>query len=336
LLACFGAFILASTGLLVYALIQRSVTGSLQKANSAAQRMANGDLTTQIGVDRRDDIGQLLLGINSVSVGLTGVVDNVRKASDNMHEGLRDIIKDNLVLSQHAARQSDSVGHIVEAVREVTAAVLQNEQSAREANRMVASASTLASTGGEVVEQVVVTMGSIRASAHQIAEIITLIDGIAFQTNILALNAAVEAARAGEQGRGFAVVAAEVRALAQRSAAAAKEISSLISHSVNTVDQGGKMVERAGATMKDVVNAIQQVVAIMDDINGASQLQSNGISNVNHAIGEMSELSSHSTEIVTKTVNSTERMREQAEALARAVGVFKLALPSQATFQRIR
>jgi methyl-accepting chemotaxis protein-2 (aspartate sensor receptor) len=326
-LGLLGVALTLPTGVFVYFLIYRHIIKSLLSGKTAAQRMADGDLTAQINVDRRDDIGQLLLSINSISIGLTGVVGNVRQASDGLLVGLHGIAKDNLDLSQHAARQSGAVKNIVSAIHEVTTAVQQNEASTQEANRVVSSAFSLASRGGEVVEQVVSTMGSIRTSAHQIADIISMIDSIAFQTNILALNAAVEAARAGEQGRGFAVVAAEVRGLAQRSAAAAKQISALITRSVDTVDSGGKLVEQAGTTMKDVVSSIQQVVTIINDISVASRHQNKGIGDVSGAIDQMSEMSRQSMDIVTQTVTSAEQMREQADALSRAVEVFKLALP---------
>ena len=308
-----------------YLLVQYQVSRPLLAARAAAQRMADGDLTAQVAVDRRDDIGQVLLAINSISVGLAAVVGNVRLASNAIKDGLEQFSSDNDDLAGHSERQAGEVAHVVAAVKTVTAEVQQNEQSTREADRMVGLSSELAVKGGAVVEQVVDSMGTIRVSAHQIAEIVNVIDSIAFQTNILALNAAVEAARAGEQGRGFAVVATEVRNLAQRSAAAAKEIAVLIGHSVATVDSGGKLVEQAGRSMKQVVASIEHVVGSVNDISRTSARQSEGMREVGLAIAQMSSMSDQSMEIMRRSVLSTHRMREQVKALARAVEAFKIA-----------
>jgi len=311
-------------GICTFFLVRREVTAPLQAASKAAQRMAGGDLTAQVAVDRRDDIGQVLLAINSISVGLAAVVGNVRTASESIEHGLRQFSEDNANLASQAERQSGEVAYIVDIVGGVTTLVRQNEQNTLAASQMVGAASNLAAKGGKEVEQVVDIMGSIRLGAHQIADIVSMIDGIAFQTNILALNAAVEAARAGESGRGFAVVAAEVRALAQRSATAAKEISVLIGRSVETVDSGGKLVEQAGTSMQQVVTSIQHVVGTVNEIGLASQQQSQGIDAVGTAIGEMRDMSEKSAEIVHRAVLSTQQMQEQVMALTRAVEAFKL------------
>jgi len=296
----------------------------LQAARDAAQRMAGGDLTAQVPVDRRDDIGQVLLAINSIGVGLAAVVGNVRTASESIRNGLHQFNEDNANLASQAGRQVEEVAHIVAVVGSVTTLVRQNEQNTLAANQMVGAASNLAAKGGKEVEQVVDVMGAIRLGAHQIADIVSMIDGIAFQTNILALNAAVEAARAGEAGRGFAVVAAEVRALAQRSATAAKEISVLIGRSVDTVDNGGKLVEQAGSSMQQVLTSIEHVVGTVNEIGLASLQQSQAIGAVGTAIGEMRDMSEKSAEIVQRAVLSTQQMQEQVMALSRAVEAFKL------------
>lgn len=314
----------AFTGCVTFFLVRREVTVPLQRAKTAAERMASGDLTAQVAVDRRDDIGQVLLAINGISVGLAAVIGNVRVVSESIKNGLHQFSQDNTDLASHSERQAQEVSHIVGVVGEVTALVQKNAQSTLEANRMVGAASDLAAKGGKVVEQVVDTMGAIRTGAHQIADIVSMIDGIAFQTNILALNAAVEAARAGESGRGFAVVAAEVRALAQRSATAAKEISVLIGRSVDTVDTGGKLVEQAGSSMRQVVSSIEHVVGTVNEIGLASQQQSQGIDAVGSAMEDMRDMSEKSTEIVHRSVISTRQMQEQVQALSRAVEAFKL------------
>jgi len=321
-----AAVLCVFAGACTFFLVRSEVTLPLQEAKAAAQRMASGDLTAQVAVDRRDDIGQVLLAINGISSGLAAVIGNVRIVSESIKNGLHQFSQDNTDLASHSERQTDEVVHIVSVVDEVTALVQKNEQSTLEANRMVGAAADLAAKSGKVVEQVVDTMGAIRTGAYQIADIVSMIDSIAFQTNILALNAAVEAARAGESGRGFAVVASEVRALAQRSATAAKEIAVLIGRSVETVDAGGQLVEQAGSSMRQVVSSIEQVVDTVNGIGLASQQQSRGIDAVGSAIADMREMSENSTEIVSRSVISTKQMQEQVLALSRAVEAFKLVV----------
>ena len=314
-----------ATGASAYYLVHREISRPLQGAKAAAQRMADGDLTAQVSVERRDDIGQVLLAINSISVGLAGVVGNVRKANNAIASGLQQFSLDNSDLARQSEKQASELNNIVSAVRGVTALVESNEQSAHEASAMVRSTAELAVQGGKVVGQVVDSMDSIRSGAHQIAEIVSMIDAIAFQTNILALNAAVEAARAGEAGRGFAVVAAEVRALAQRSATAAKEIAVLIGRSVNAVDTGDKLATQAGEGMRQVQASVEKVVQSVKEIDLAGKQQRQGIGEVGTAIDEMSRASEDGMEIVRRSVNSTERMQEQVKALTQAMEAFRVA-----------
>jgi len=314
-----------STGASAYFLGHREIARPLRGAKAAAQRMADGDLTAQVAVERRDDIGQVLLAINNISVGLAAVVGNVRKASDAIGNGLQQFSSDNLDLAEQSERQAAELSNIVSAVRGVTALVERNEQSAHEASAMVSSTAELAAQGGKAVGQVVDSMDSIRTGARQIADIVSMIDAIAFQTNILALNAAVEAARAGEAGRGFAVVAAEVRALAQRSATAAKEIAVLIGRSVDAVDTGDKLAVQAGQGMHEVVASVERVVASVKEIDLAGRQQRDGIAEVGSAIDEMSRASEEGMEIVRRSVTSTERMQEQVKALMQAMEAFRVA-----------
>jgi len=258
-------------------------------------------------------------------VGLAAVVGNVRKASDAIGNGLQQFSSDNLDLAEQSERQAAELSNIVSAVRGVTALVERNEQSAHEASAMVRSTAELAAQGGKAVGQVVDSMDSIRTGARQIADIVSMIDAIAFQTNILALNAAVEAARAGEAGRGFAVVAAEVRALAQRSATAAKEIAVLIGRSVDAVDTGDKLAVQAGQGMHEVVASVERVVASVKEIDLAGRQQRDGIAEVGSAIDEMSRASEEGMEIVRRSVTSTERMQEQVKALMQAMEAFRVA-----------
>ena len=314
-----------SAGGLAYWLVRREVAIPLHAAKSAAQRMADGDLTAQVAVDRRDDIGQVLLAINSISVGLAAVVGNVRQASEAIQRGLLEVADDSRDLAGHAGQQADEVVNIVASVKNVTALVERNGQSAHEANKLVASSAGVATDSGKVVGQVVDSMESIRAGAYRIGEIVGLIDGIAFQTNILALNAAVEAARAGESGRGFAVVAAEVRALAQRSAGAAKEIAALVGDSVGQAEAGGRFAVQAGDGMRQMLASIAQAVDAVQDIDRAGRQQHEGIAEVGAAIDEMRRMSEESMEIVRRSVESMERMEQQVQLLTKAVEAFKIA-----------
>jgi methyl-accepting chemotaxis protein len=321
-LALGGALAISLT---LCAAIRRGIGQPLLAAKAAAEKLAAGDLTAQVHVARRDELGQLMQAMNGISVGLATVVARVRSASDTIALGAREIAAGNTDLSARTEAQAGSLEQTASAMDQLTSIVHNNAENATRANAHVASASQLALKGGSVVGDVVTTMSFIRESSHKIVDIVGVIDTIAFQTNILALNAAVEAARAGEQGRGFAVVASEVRALAQRSAAAAKEIKALIADSVGKVDAGGALVDEAGRNMTEVVAAVDQVVTLMSEIARASQEQSTGISEVNRAIGQMDEMTQQNAALVEQAAAAATSMRAQTSALEEAVGVFRLA-----------
>ena len=309
----------------VYFVIRRTVTCSLEKAMLSAQKLAQGDLTTQIHVDRRDEIGQLMHAINGISQGIANVVGNVRKSTDQITAASREIASGNADLSARTESQANSLEETASSMEELTSTVKENSDRAHQANRLVVSASSVAMKGGQAVSEVINTMNDIKNSSRKVVDIIGVIDGIAFQTNILALNAAVEAARAGEQGRGFAVVAAEVRTLAQRSASAAKEIKLLIGDSVQRVDTGSRLVDEAGATMSEIVASVKQVADIMSEIAIASQEQGSGIEQVNIAITEMDSLTQQNAAMVEEAASAAESLHRQAEKLLEAVSIFKLA-----------
>ena len=319
-----AALVATLIGTFAYWLVRREISVPLQAAKSAAQRMADGDLTAQVAVDRRDDVGQVLLAINSISVGLAAVVGNVRQASDAIHGGLQRFSIDNRDLTGHAGQQAGELENIVAAVKNVTALVERNGQSVHEANKLVKSSAGLAAEGGRVVGQVVDSMEAIRLGAQRISEIVSVIDGIAFQTNILALNAAVEAARAGESGRGFAVVAGEVRTLAQRCAGAAKEIAALVGESVGKAHTCEQLAVHAGDGMRLMLDSIEHVVNAVQDIDRAGSQQHEGIAEVGTAVDEMSRMSDASMEIVRSSVESMVLMKRQVNALVKAVEVFKI------------
>jgi methyl-accepting chemotaxis protein len=308
-LDAFGALSGLAIAALSYGLIHRAVYRSIVDSRMSAQKIAAGDLSTQMHVARRDDMGQLLQAINGISVGLAQVVGTVRHATDSIN----------------TESQAASLEQTTSAMKQITATVRQNSEHAGEASALVASAAKLAEDGGNIVGQVVTTMDEIKASAKRIADIIGMIDGIAFQTNILALNAAVEAARAGEQGRGFAVVASEVRSLAQRSASAAKEIRELIGASVKTVESGCLLVDSAGASTGRIVQAIQKAASLMHEISAASIEQSKGIEEVNQAVGHMDEATQQNAALVEQAAAAAMSLQEQAGNLARTVAIFRLA-----------
>jgi methyl-accepting chemotaxis protein len=305
--------------------VSNSITRPLRRAVEIARTVASGDLSSRIDVHGRDETGQLMQALHDMNASLTRLVGEVRHGTEAIAAATADIAEGNHDLSARTEHQASSLEETASSMEELTATVHQNTDNARLANELAASASAIAVQGGAVVSQVVDTMAAIHSASNNIVDIISVIDGIAFQTNILALNAAVEAARAGEQGRGFAVVAGEVRSLAQRSATAAKEIKVLIDDSVQQVDVGGKLVERAGSTMADVVDSVKRVADIMGEIGAASHEQSLGIGQVHQAISEMDQVTQQNAALVEQAAAAAEALREQAAHLTQLVSVFKLA-----------
>jgi methyl-accepting chemotaxis protein len=304
--------------------LTRSITRPMHEAVRIAETVAAGDLTSRIEATTTDETGQLLRALKNMNDSLVKIVADVRSGTETIATASGEIASGNLDLSSRTEQQAGSLEETASSMEELTSTVKQNADNARQANRLALSASSVASRGGDVMAHVVNTMGSIKESSHKIADIIAVIDGIAFQTNILALNAAVEAARAGEQGRGFAVVASEVRSLAQRSAAAAKEIKELIGNSVEKVDAGGKLVDEAGGTMIEIVQSIQRVADIMSEITAATQEQTSGIEQINQAIMQMDETTQQNASLVEEAAAASESLQEQANRLAAAVSTFKL------------
>ena len=320
--------LLSTIGLVVFGLwIRRAVLaavgGEPALAASLARSVAQGDLSTRIPVAPGDQTS-IVSALGHMCDALADVVSQVRRNSDSIATGSREIAQGNADLSQRTEEQASSLEETASSMEELTSTVKQNAENARQANQLAVGASDVAVKGGDVVKQVVTTMNGISESSKKIADIIGTIDGIAFQTNILALNAAVEAARAGEQGRGFAVVATEVRNLAQRSAAAAKEIKELITDSVSKVDAGSQLVDDAGRTMDEIVTSVKRVTDIMGEITAASQEQSSGIEQVNQAITQMDEVTQQNAALVEEAAAAAESMQEQAQNLAQAVSVFRL------------
>ena len=304
--------------------ITRTITQPINEAVRVAETVSSGDLTSNIVVESRDETGQLMQALKSMNDNLVGIVGRVRDGTDTITSASREIAQGNLDLSSRTEEQASSLEETASSMEELTSTVKINAENAREANRLAMTASEVASRGGAVVSEVVTTMGSINDSSRKIVDIISVIDGIAFQTNILALNAAVEAARAGEQGRGFAVVASEVRNLAQRSASAAKEIKALIGDSVEKVDAGSRLVDQAGKTMDEVVASIARVATIMSDITAASDEQQMGIEQVNTAVTQMDSVTQQNAALVEQAAAAAASMQEQAARLSEVVGTFKL------------
>lgn len=300
------------------------ITKPLNHAVGVARKVASGDLNNDIDASGKDETGQLLSALKDMNGSLVRIVSEVRTGTDTIATASSQIASGNMDLSSRTETQASSLEQTASSMEELTSTVKQNADNARQANQMAVSASEVAGRGGVVVSQVVETMSSINASSKKIVDIIGVIDGIAFQTNILALNAAVEAARAGEQGRGFAVVASEVRNLAQRSAAAAKEIKTLIGDSVDKVDTGARLVDQAGATMTEIVESVKRVTDIMSEITAASQEQTEGIEQVNQAIGQMDRVTQQNAALVEEAAAAAASLQEQAVNLAQVVSVFKL------------
>jgi methyl-accepting chemotaxis protein len=320
-------------GLLVVFLVSRAIAAPVGRAAAMLGEIADGrgDLTRRMPVESRDEVGALAEAFNRFVASLNHTIGDVRDSAYAIAGASTEIASGNMNLSGRTEAQASSLEETAAAMEELTSTVRQNADNARQANQLVLSATREAEKGGQVVGQVVATMGSISDSSRKIVDIIAVIDGIAFQTNILALNAAVEAARAGEQGRGFAVVATEVRNLAHRSAAAAKEIKELIGDSVEKVEAGTRLVDSAGATMGEIVGAVRRVADLMAEIDAASAEQSQGIGQVNQSIAEMDDATQQNAALVEEAAAAAAALREQADRLARVVSAFRLDEPGGAT-----
>ena len=309
----------------------RGIGASLAEASRVARSVAAGDLTQTVHIERNDEIGELLGALRAMNASLADIVGEVRGGTDTIATASRQIAAGNQDLSARTEQQASSLEETAASMEELTSAVKHNADNARQANALAEAARGVAERGGAVIDDVVGTMGDISDASRRIAEIIGVIDGIAFQTNILALNAAVEAARAGEQGRGFAVVASEVRNLAQRSAGAAKEIKGLIESSVERVETGGRLVGQAGATMREIVDSVRRVTDIMGEITSASAEQTAGIGQINVAVAQMDQVTQQNAALVEEAAAAAGTMHEQAQRLAASVGVFRVAArPAQA------
>jgi methyl-accepting chemotaxis protein len=305
-------------------LITRSITRPLQTALQVAQTVASGDLTSRVRAQTNDETGQLLQALDRMNDSLTKIVDEVRAGTDMIGTASSEISRGNLDLSSRTEEQASSLEETVASMQELTSTVKQNADYACQANQLAQSASEVAKEGGVVISEVVQTMEAISDSSSKVAEVIGVIEGIAFQTNILALNAAVEAARAGQHGRGFAVVASEVRTLAQRCAAAAKEIKSMIDDSVEQVQAGSGLVAQAGSKMGDIVASVERVTSIMGEITAATQAQSAGIEQINQAMGQMDQVTQQNAALVEEAAAASGSLHDQAGRLAQLVGVFKI------------
>ena len=315
--------VLLLAGLLAWS-ITRSIVGPLRDAVSVAKRVAAGDLSSRIEPSGRDEATQLLTALRDMNQGLAGIVGQIRSGAESIAVGAGQVASGNQQLSSRTEEHASSLEETASTLEEFTTTVRQNAEHAKQASQLASSASTVAEKGGEVVGKVVTTMQEVTASSKRISDIIGVIDGISFQTNILALNAAVEAARAGEQGRGFAVVASEVRSLAQRSAASAKEIRGLIEVSVGRVEAGARLVEQAGRTMDELVASVRKVAEIMTEIAAASHEQSSGIEQINKAITQMDTVVQMNASLVEEATAAATSMASQATGLSRAVAQFRV------------
>ncbi|MPQ57538.1 methyl-accepting chemotaxis protein [Duganella sp. FT27W] len=322
--ALIGLAALVIFAVVLFLLVRTVVSRPLARAEQAADRIAKGDLDVHLEIHNKDEIGLVLRALNGISSNLSSVVGQVRAGAEQITTAATEIANGNLDLSSRTEEQASSLEETAASMEELSGAVRQNADNAAQANQMAMAASGIAAKGGAVVAQVVDTMGSINASSRKIVDIISVIDGIAFQTNILALNAAVEAARAGEQGRGFAVVATEVRNLAQRSATAAKEIKELIDDSVSKVDVGSRQVAEAGSTIQEVVESVRRVTDIMAEISSASDEQRAGIGQVHDAIHQMDEVTQQNAALVEQAAAAAAALQDQAHDLVEVVRIFNL------------
>jgi methyl-accepting chemotaxis protein len=321
-----ASFVLLFGGILMGAAwLIRSIRQPLSQANELAARIAKGDLSMQIDTSRSDEFGDLMKSLAAMNQSLGRMVYQVGQSTDSIATASSEIASGNNDLAQRTEQTSSNLQSTASSMDQLTTTVQQSADNARQASTLAANASSVAEKGGAVVKQVVFTMEEINASSKKISDIIGVIDGIAFQTNILALNAAVEAARAGEQGRGFAVVASEVRSLAQRSAEAAKEIKMLIGTSVDKVASGTKLVSDAGATMSDIVQSVRKVAEVIGEITAAANEQSAGIAHVNQAIGNLDQMTQQNAALVEESAAAAESLREQANQMAQAVAAFKIS-----------
>ena len=331
MLLAVGAVAALVLGALMAVLVTRSIVAPLQQGQQAAEKIADGDLTQALDNTARDETGQLLQALAHMQAKLSAIVCDVRRNAEGVATASAEIAQGNNDLSARTEQQASALEQTSASMEQLGSTVRQNADNARQANQLAMNASTVAQQGGQVVAEVVQTMKGINDSRKKIADIISVIDGIAFQTNILALNAAVEAARAGEQGRGFAVVASEVRSLAQRSADAAKEIKALIGASVERVEAGSTLVDRAGTTMTEVVQAIRRVTDIMGEISAASNEQSTGVAQVGEAITQMDQATQQNAALVEESAAASDSLRNQASQLVQAMSVFHTGTGSSAS-----
>jgi methyl-accepting chemotaxis protein-1 (serine sensor receptor) len=325
LLSAVLMLVVCAVGIAGAFLFSRTITRPLARAVAATRAVAAGDLQQAIDVTGRDEVADLLRALQDMQTSLSVVVTDVRQNSEHVATASAQIAAGNNDLSARTEQQASALQQAAASMEQLSVTVRQNAASAQQANQLAMGASTVAISGGETVNGVISTMKGINESSRKIVEIIGVIDGIAFQTNILALNAAVEAARAGEQGRGFAVVASEVRSLAQRSADAAKQIKTLISTSVERVEAGTALVDRAGVTMTEIVASIERVTAIMGEISAATSEQSTGVSQVGEAVAQMDKATQQNSALVEESAAAAESLKGQAQSLVQAVAVFRLA-----------
>lgn len=311
--------------------LSRMISRPIKEASLLAERVASGDLTTDITISSRDEVGQLMISMQAMNRNLRQIVSKIKQGALSLYQSSHDITEGNANLSARARKQVESLEKTAEQIQQLTMTVKQNANNAQQADTLATNATQVATQGGEIMKEVVQTMNTISHSSKQIETIISVIDDIAFQTNILALNAAVEAARAGEQGRGFAVVASEVRNLAQRSANAAKEIKGLIDSSVTNVVQGNTLAERAGKTMEEIVTSIRRVTAIVSEITTASHAQSDGIEQIQYAIHEMDEFTQQNTTIAQQATQSAQSLQQQTMVLEDTVNSFQLHMNEDTT-----